>query len=293
MRRLLAPLLTLALTATAAAQPAAPAGDASEDEEYDPQGPAALRTQGLDDEQARLRFQVAQRLYEQGQFEEAGREFERAYDLSQRSSLLFNAYLAYRDAGLLPQATRALAGYLEAEPDAENAAQLRNRLRSLEARVTEQEAAEAEAEAERLRLEAEAQRLEEERAAAIAAQEARDREDAQSLNPLGYIVGGVGLAMVGGGVAAGVISSGERSDLEDACPGNVCPVDFDLAASQDRVNAASLAADVLLFGGAAVMVVGVGLLFLRSGEDDEDAPSTVAGAACGPAGCMATVQGRF
>ena len=295
MRRFLAPLLTLALAGSAAAQPAAPAGDASPDEEeYDPHGPGALRTQGLDDEQARLRFQVAQRLYEQGQFDEAGREFERAYDLSQRGSLLFNAYLAYRDAGLLPQATRALAGYLEAEPNAENAEQLRNRLRSMQERVTEQEAAEAEAEAERLRLEAEAQRLEEERAAALAAQEAREREESRALNPLGYIVGGVGLAMVGGGLAAGIIASNERSDLEDACPGNVCPVDFDLTTPRDRVNTANLAADLLLFGGAAVMVAGVGLLFLRPGADDEDeAPATVAGAACGPAGCMATVRGHF
>ncbi|MEO0322212.1 MAG: hypothetical protein AAF447_04600 [Myxococcota bacterium] len=293
MRRLLAPLLTLALAGSAAAQPAAAEDPSADDEEYDPQGPGALRTRGLDDEQARLRFQVAQRLYEQGQFEEAGREFERAYDLSQRGSLLFNAYLAYRDAGLVPQAARALAGYLEAEPDAENAEQLRNRLRSMQARVTEQEAAEADAEAERLRLEAEAQRLEEERAAAIAAQEAREREEARELNPLGFIVGGVGLAMVGGGVAAGVIASNERSTLEDACPGNVCPADFDLATPRDRVNTANLAADILLFGGAAIMVAGVGLLFLRGSDDDEEAPATVAGAACGPTGCMATLRGHF
>ncbi|MEM1418465.1 MAG: hypothetical protein AAGH15_26455 [Myxococcota bacterium] len=290
MRFLLGSFLMLALAGPAFAQPAAPA---AEDEEYDPHGPAALRTRGLDDEAARSAFRVGQLLYEEGRFEEAGREFERSYELSRRGSLLFNAYLAYRDAGLLSEAARVLAAYLTVEPDAENADQLANRLRSLEAQVEAQEAADAEAEAERQRLEAERERLQAERQQALAEAEAAREEDQGGLNPLGFIVGGVGVAMLGGGVAAGVIASGEFSDIEDACPNDVCAAGFDLQGSSDRVGAASLAADILLFGGAAVTIAGIGLLFLERGEDDPEAPATTAGAACGPFGCTATVMGRF
>jgi tetratricopeptide (TPR) repeat protein len=83
------------------------------------------------DEDARQIFQAAQLLYEDGEFEQAGRMFERAYELSQRTSLLYNAYLAYRDGQMQADAARVLRQYLD-QPDAQDRERLTPRLAALE-----------------------------------------------------------------------------------------------------------------------------------------------------------------
>lgn len=62
------------------------------------QGGGMTDQRQLADEQARAHFRVGQSMYDAGRFAEAAHEFEEAFRLSQRSELLFNAYVAFRDA---------------------------------------------------------------------------------------------------------------------------------------------------------------------------------------------------
>jgi hypothetical protein len=66
----------------------------------------------------------------------------------------------------------------------------------------------------------------------------------------------------------------------------MCPTGFE--ADRDRGITLSLVADVLGFGGAAILGTGIAMLFLFQ---EEEAPPVTA--ACGPEGCMASVRGSF
>lgn len=272
--------------------------DAVEEEES---GSDAMRTEGLDDEEARLRFQVGQALYDAGRFLEAAEEFESSYRLSGRRSLLYNAYLSFRDAGQLEDAVRTLELYLEGDLDAADVEQLQQRLTAMRTTLAEGREAEAEREA---RQEAERQRLAEEREAAERrAAEARRREEEQrrraeeaedSLNPIGYIVSGSGLALVAGGLVAGALANRALGDLEDNCPDDRCALGFDLLTERKQVERPRLAADVLLFAGGATVIAGVLVLFLaRGSSQDDDEPATTGRLDCGPGGCMGTVRTSF
>lgn len=292
--------LSLLLTGTALAQaPADPpaesenagAGDAASGE-YDPR---AMRTEGLDDDAARSRFRIGQALYAEGRFEEAAREFESAHQLSGRASLLFNAYLAYRDAGMLEDSTRTLGLYLDASPDLEDGPALRARhqamLRSVEQRRAERDAQEV----ERQRLEEERERL------ALAAEEARRREDEQrrradaadrgSLLPAGLAVGGVGVAMLATGVVTGLLANSQFDELDENCPDGRCIVGYDAQSNADRGQRLARTTDAMLFGGAAVTLTGLVIVLLGGGSSD-DAP-VAASAGCGTSGCEAELRVRF
>lgn len=307
--RVLGASLSLLLASTAFAQePAEPptegagaegagaegAGAEGADGEYDPR---AMRTEGLDDEAARSRFRIGQALYQEGRFEEAAREFESAYQLSQRASLLFNGYLAYRDAGMLEDATRTLGLYLDASPDLEDGAALRARHQAM-LRTVEQRRAERESQA------AERQRLEEERAQlAREAEEARAREaeqrrraeaaDRGSLVPVGLVVGGAGVGMLVGGVVTGLLTNAQYDELDENCPDGRCIVGYDADANESRGRRLALTTDVLLFGGAAVTLTGLVITLLGLGGSSGDEAPVSGAAACGPTGCQADLQVRF
>ena len=271
----------------------AAAAEASGEEQS---GAAAMRTEGLDDEQARARFRVGQALYMSGRFLEAAEEFESAYRLSGRRSLLFNAYLSFRDAGDLANAVRTLELYLEGDRDAQDAQALSQRLEAMKRTLAENQEAEAESNAA---AEAERQRLAEQAAAADrrAARERRRAEEASKrLNPLGWIVGGVGLGIMAGGVLSGVLALGARSDLEANCPDDRCVEGFDLEGEEKSVSRPRLAADILLFTGGATVAVGILLLFVGRGLDTDDdgaEAGTTAGLSCGPTGCTGTLRSTF
>jgi tetratricopeptide (TPR) repeat protein len=85
-----------------------------------------------DDELARRHFRVGQAHYDNGDFAEAAVEFEEAYRLSQRPALLYNVYLAHRDALHVREAYSALQRYLERVPDAPDRDALEARLVNME-----------------------------------------------------------------------------------------------------------------------------------------------------------------
>ena len=61
---------------------------------------------------ARMRYQAGLAKYDAGLFAEAAEEFEAAYQASPRPELLYNIYLARRDAGQTERAIDALRRYL-------------------------------------------------------------------------------------------------------------------------------------------------------------------------------------
>lgn len=89
------------------------------------------------DEIGRAHFELGERLYAAGQFVDAAREFELAYETSHRPELLYNAYLAHRDAGQLPQARAALDGYI-ARAEGADTPMMRERLATLDAQIAQQ-----------------------------------------------------------------------------------------------------------------------------------------------------------
>ena len=292
MERSLGTILALTLWLATPAIGWAQASGESEDEE----GAAAMRTEGLDDEQARSRFRVGQALYMEGRFLEAAEEFENSYRLSGRRSLLYNAYLSYRDAGQLAEAVRTLELYLEGDEDAEDAAQLRQRLEAMRVTLAEEQAAEAAARTERERERAEAQRQLEE--AERRAEEERRRAEAaeQELNPVGWIIGGIGAGLLAGAAVAGGLAQNALGDLEDNCPNDRCVVGYDLESERKEVERPRLAADILLFTGVATVATGIVVLFVGRGGASDDAtpePTTTGSLGCGPTGCLGTLRTRF
>ena len=273
-------------TAPALAQPATTPAPA---EEEDPHGVAAMRMENLSDEQARSHFRIGQTLYSEGRFVDAANEFERAYALARRPVLLFNAYLAHRDAGNLPRAIATLDQYLREETNPEDAEVLRRRLRAMQMTLAEQEAA---AEAERQRLESERLRLEEEAAYHRERAATAEARAAQSRSPVPFIVGGAGLAvLVGSGIGA-IIAKGRIDDIDALCPNGFCPVGVDVGAERASVRRPAIATDIMLVAGVATVVTGVVLLLTGGDEDAEEAPVT-ATANCERTGCQVIVGGRF
>ena len=199
---------------------------------------------------------------------------------------------------MLEDAVRTLELYLEGDTDTEDAATLRQRLEAMKRTLAENRAQAAEAEAERERLDAqraEAERQREEAERRAAEERQRAIEASQSLNPVGWVVGGAGVAIMAGGLVAGVLALNARNDLEASCPDDLCVAGFDLAEEEKSVQRPRLAADILLFAGGATVVAGVILLFTgRSIDVDEDAEArTTGGFMCGPSGCSGSLRTSF
>lgn len=280
--------------ASASAQPPPPAGGAGGEESMS-QATTTESDMG-DDVRARGAFRLGRQFYEQGQFEEAAVEFERAYGLSGRGQLLFNAYLAYREAGDDANAARTLRGYLAEVPDAADRAHLQARLESLEATITADQEREAQqrAQAEAARLEAdEAQRrLEEER---------NRPRTARPFWP--WIVVGTGVAALGVGVALGVVAQQDHDALARDCNGTgQCNPAANLASRRSSILAMAGAGDGLWVGGTIITVAGVILAFALPDDvithtDAETPPAAeptvTPAAACTGDGCMVAVSGTF
>ena len=96
---------------------------------------AEVQADDAGDDLARAHFEVAQAHFDSGAYEDALREFSEAYRLSGRAKLLYNLYLCHERLGDLNAAIDHLARYLDADPDAANAAALRARLEHLRRRA--------------------------------------------------------------------------------------------------------------------------------------------------------------
>ncbi len=246
------------------------------------------------DVEAREHFRVAQPLYESGRFAEAAREFEAAYQLSHRPELLFNVYVANRDANDLDKAVPALRAYLAAMPTTlPGRVNLEARLSAMDATLAERASA-AQASAEQAAAVAAAQQraADAEAAQHQAERVARARPSAGfQVSIPGVVVGGVGVAAALSGFVVGALALGKVSDLESVCPANVCPASA--RGTYDSAQTLVTASDVLIIGGAVLAVGGLAMVLLGVGAPSDDGAGASAMASCGPTGCLAGVSGRF
>jgi tetratricopeptide (TPR) repeat protein len=282
-RALLAHIVGVVAVLASAGPVAAQAG-AGEQESMDQ---ATTRESDMADAQARGAFRLGRQYYEQGRFAEAAAEFERAYGLSGRAELLYNAYLAYRDAQDEEGSARTLRGYLAQVEQVEDRPHLEARLQAIEAGIAERRATSDAQQA----ATAEAQRQAEE-ARRRADEAGRPRYRTVPGQPWPWVITGVGGAMVIVGVITGAVAMSERSAFDTQCTLQLCPADFDLATRRSNLESLAITTDVLLIDGGVVVATGVilGLLF---GLDRSEPIAPEVSASCTGDGCIGLVRGEF
>jgi tetratricopeptide (TPR) repeat protein len=262
----------------------------------DANDPAMTMTEtemAADDEQARAHFRVGRQRYEEGRFAEAARDFQEAYNLSRRAALLYNVYVAWRDAGDKPMAAEALRQYLAGmPPELPERASLEARLRSLDEEIAQNESLQAQANEARAR--ADEERRQREAAEARAREEEARRRQAERGDPtFGWILTASGGALLVGSAITGILALGRVGELEDNCPGDRCRAGFDLEGERRSARNMVRITDILWISGAAIAATGLVLVMLSGGDDEEEAAAPAAGAMCGPDGCSAEMRVRF
>jgi hypothetical protein len=265
-------------------------------------GAASAQEESVEDK-ARAHFRLGRAHYDNGNFAEAAVEFEEAYNVSQRAALLYNIYLAYRDANNTEKAAWSLKLYLEKEENIENRAQLQARLKALEEANAARAAAPVAPVAVVPAGEQPAEQLTETPAPEGAVEASEPPEKKSNLVP--FILMGTGGAMVITGIATGIMASGKKSDAEEICPdlpdcgglpaGDVKKVK-DLESSQGTL---ALVSDIMMFGGIAVAGTGAVLWIINmmsDGGSEEHATvayKPTASLACGPGACHGTMSMNF
>jgi hypothetical protein len=264
-----------------------------------------------DEQKARAAFRVGNARYENGEFVEAAQEFEKAYQFSGKPQLLYNIYLAYRDANQPEKAADALRNYLQQSKDVPNREQLQSKLRALEKGLQEEKEKKGaqpavikpvpvviekqppvESQTPAVRPEQKvAEEPKEASAAAAPEQSSAEKSSDDTVPIISYIAMGVGASMIVGSVVTGVVTTSEQSKLKDKCPNKVCPAD--LKSTKDTGETLAIVTDILLFGGIAVAGAGLGLLLWGGddGESEETAATTSVG--CSTKGCSGSVKVRF
>lgn len=227
---------------------------------------------------ARESFQRGRIHYDNGEFDAAALAFEEAYALSGRDALLYNLYLAYRDANQQEKAASALRKYLERVEVVENRAQLEARLKALDEGLAQKRAAEPVRPAEPVVT------------TPVATEPSAPPVDTEPkkwwLVP--SVVTGVGGVMMLAAIPTAFMVKSKQNELDDKCTANVC--DASLKSTADSGKTLSYVTDALLFGGAAVAATGVVLLLVKKPKREE---VPVASLGCTHSGCAGSVTMRF
>jgi hypothetical protein len=281
------------LSSTAVAQ-SAPAATAPAPTATAP-APTAAPGSAKSEDEARAHFLLGRSYHDRGEFAKAAAEFEQAYAASGRPALLYNLFVAYRDANDAKRAADALRRYLELEKDIENRPQLEAKLEAMEAALAAQLIEETAAGTAEATPQPEPVAEPEPQPVPLADVEPA-AEPQESSFPIGpVIVMGVGGAMMLGSIATGLMASSAQSELEDMCPTKMS-CGSDLEDTQSKGETMALVTDVLLFGGVAVAAGGAVWLLLGSGSSGESASAqgaTHASVMCTTTACAASVRGSF
>jgi tetratricopeptide (TPR) repeat protein len=295
-RRLCVVLVALAFSSNVLAQtaktapPSAPAPGAA---------PGMAPSKNSEDE-ARAHFLLGRSFHDRGEFAKAAAEFEQAYAASGRAALLYNLFVAYRDANDAKRAADALRRYLDLEKNVENRPQLEAKLEAMEAALAAQLIEEA-ANPQPTAAQAEAQETSEptEPEPVAAADVEPMEEPHESAFPIGpVIVIGVGGAMMLGSIATGLMASSAQGELEDMCPTRM-NCGSDLEDTQSKGETMALVTDILLFGGVAVAAGGAAWWLFGSSDSESSASARLANYAthaslmCTNTACAANVHGTF
>ncbi|MDB4974265.1 MAG: hypothetical protein JWN48_2606 [Myxococcaceae bacterium] len=277
-------VLSLMISSSQVSAQTAPPGRGKPAAVTAPSGPSA------NEKAAREAFERGRVFYDAGAFDQASSSFEEAHRLSGRDQLLYNIYLAYRDANQPAKAADALRGFLAKVPNIENRAQLEARLAALDAGLSRERERQAQTQAQQQAAPVAAP-------PAVATEAPRvPLEENEHAPRSKRFWAGVSLAALGGAmmltsIGTGVVAHNHAQQLADDCPGKVCRPSLESTADSGKTLAH--ATDGLLFGGLAVAAGGAALLFLFGGlERDRSAPPPVT-AACSFTGCVAQTTLRF
>lgn len=219
------------------------------------------------DEDARLHFELGTRAYDRGEFTTAVEEFGEAYRLSGRPALLYNMYVALRDAQQREEAAEMLRRYLREAGDIPNRARLEVVLEQLEAELRGEPPPP------------------EPRTTSHRAPPPSPSADPDVTGPA--VILGLGGALLVASAITGGLAIARNGDLSSACPGDVCPEDA--RGIQSDVETLSITTDVLWPIGAVAAGVGLIWLIVELGGGDQPAAS----ASCDPNGCFGSVRGTF
>jgi tetratricopeptide (TPR) repeat protein len=245
------------------------------------------------DEEARVHFRLGTAYYDSGRFAQAAQEFKQAYELSKRAPLLYNLFLAYRDAGDVHNAAAALKQYLADNPEVEERSKLEARLAALEKIIEGQSAQQQQQPAAATTVPATPEQT------AAAAQPAQTSQPApqepEKLKWLPWTLMGAGGALVVAGLITGSLAKGDESDLEKLCPNNKCPPSKTDEADGLKSSGATKAtvSDALWISGAVTAGVGLAFVFWKPWNKQKETPTVPVNVACGTTGCGATWTGRF
>jgi tetratricopeptide (TPR) repeat protein len=253
---------------------------------------ARAQAGGSTDDRARLHFQSGAAYYDAGEYESAVREFQSAYDLSQRPQLFYNLYLCEQAIGNLGAAAAHLERYLAEVEEIENRDTLQSRLVHLRERVARQAAGEedpgptAEEAAEQQQRAAPSD--EEERAVADPTPPPPPPDRGPNVGAIaGFSVAALGVI---GAVIFGPLTIAEDSSLAGGCGAARACTDADTS----TLSTYALLTDVSL--GVALAGALAGTLFLvldmSSGGDGERASLRVSPLA-GPGTAGLTVRGAL
>ncbi len=243
--------------------------------------------------EAQVRYQLGTVHYGAGRFAAAAEEFERAHALSGRDALLYNAYLAWREAGDTFHAAAALRRFLAgtADLEPERRQHLERRLAALDAAVAAGAAPAAEPEREPL-ADASAPASIEPEALPIAPLAPMASTEGEGLSVVPGIVAislGAGALIAAGisGLVALDIAAAHDSTCSGGSSGTRCPVGYDQGPVVERFELHRDVAWGLFGGGLAVLASGAILLAIGATDDP---PVAIA---CGPDGCSVHGGRRF
>jgi tetratricopeptide (TPR) repeat protein len=211
---------------------------------------------------AREHFERGTMLYDLQRYGEAAREYELAFEAKQDPALLFNIGQAYRHAGELQKAIVAFRSFLRRVPEAENRAEVQQRINEMQRIVDEQKRTQEKPPAgtltpsEKKPAEPSPPPVELQPAASPAPVPAPSSDRARTGRTkmsAGIAVAAFGLAALATGISFAVLEDQTFNELNTPSPGYV----FD-PARQDLHNASQVLYPTFLgLGGAAIVAGGV------------------------------------
>ncbi|MEZ4336552.1 MAG: tetratricopeptide repeat protein [Sandaracinaceae bacterium] len=225
-----------------------------------------------DDEAARTHFDAGLLHYQEGAYDRALVEFERAWELSHRPELLVNLATVRERLNEHARAAEDLREYVRLRPEDPERPRLERRIANLErlasggSEVPEDEAQEAEA---------------------IGGGLPQAPSGGGSISPVGPILLGVGGAALIAAAIVGGAAVAQSDSVRSMCSGGVCP--GDLRDDADGVESLAIATDVLWVSG--LLIAGTGLvltLVLTEGGDDTAATAPSVRLAVRPGGLALT-----
>lgn len=209
---------------------------------------ARLASAQEDPEQLRravLLFEESEQLYNEGNFVDAAALLRRAYELHADPTLLFNLARALEGMGDLDGAVETYERYLAEAGEARDRGAVERRLVTLREQRDRLAQADSSAPSE------------------VATAEPAPSGGGVTIDPLGWIVAGVGLAMVGAGVGFGVASQDLGTQAADA------RVMVDAVDLHSQAETMAILADVFFVTGGVAAIAGViwGIATIGSEED--------------------------